>query len=142
MIIDSEYLFDAVNVETQQQNPHSLLWWMKRLVALRGRYPALSRGTYEQLTSANHRVLAFVRSHADQHILVVANLSRFTQYVELDLAAHAGSRPRELFGQTRFPAIGKLPYLLTLSPHAFNWFELVPDKAEAGPIDGEHPRPR
>src|SRR5882757_6282835 len=90
VIIDSEYLYSAVNVETQQQNPHSLLWWMKRLIALRQRYPALSRGTYEQLTPANHRVLAFLRRDGDHHILIVANLSRFTQYVELNLPQFAG----------------------------------------------------
>ncbi|HEV3416168.1 MAG TPA: maltose alpha-D-glucosyltransferase [Pirellulales bacterium] len=136
VIIDSEYIFGAVNVETEQLNPSSLLWWMKRLVALRQRHPALSRGTYEQLTPENHRVLAFIRHYGDEHILVVANLSRFTQYVELNLQQFAGSRPIELFGQTKFPAIGKLPYLLTLSSHAFNWFELAPDKADAGQADG------
>jgi maltose alpha-D-glucosyltransferase / alpha-amylase len=139
VIIDSEYLYSAVNVETQQQNPSSLLWWMKRLIALRGRYPALSRGTYEQLTSANHRILAFIRSYGDQQILVVANLSRFTQYVELNLQQFTGRRPVELFGQTKFPAIGKLPYLLTLSPHAFHWFNLPPEKTDAG-SDGAKPQ--
>src|SRR5258706_14387798 len=98
VIIDSEYLYSAVNVETQQQNPHSLLWWMKRLIALRQRYPALSRGSYEPLTPANHRVLAFLRRDGEHHMLVVANLSRFTQYVELNLQQFAGRRPIELFG--------------------------------------------
>jgi maltose alpha-D-glucosyltransferase/alpha-amylase len=30
----------------------------------------------------------------------------------------------ELFGRTRFPAVGELPYLLTLGPHGFYWFSL------------------
>ena len=55
---------------------------------------------------------------------MVANLSRFVQYVELDLSRFAGRRPVEMFGQTQFPTIGKTPYLLTLSPHAFYWFAL------------------
>jgi maltose alpha-D-glucosyltransferase/alpha-amylase len=141
VIIDSEYLYSAVNVETQQQNPHSLLWWMKRLIALRQRYPALRRGSYEQLTPANHRVLAFLRRDGDHHILVVANLSRFTQYVELNLQQFAGRRPIEVFGQTKFPAIGKLPYLLTLSPHAFNWFEIPAETIDAALTNGETPGP-
>jgi maltose alpha-D-glucosyltransferase/alpha-amylase len=141
VIIDSEYLYSAVNVETQQQNPHSLLWWMKRLIALRQRYPALSRGSYEQLTPANHRVLAFLRRDGDHHILVLANLSRFTQYVELNLQQFAGRRPIELFGQTKFPAIGKLPYLLTLSPHAFHWFEIPTETIDVAQPNGQGPGP-
>ncbi len=137
VIIDSEYFYGAVNVETQQQNPHSLLWWMKRLIALRQRYPAMRRGSFEQLTVPNHRVLAFIRSFGEQQMLVVANLSRFTQYVELNLSQFAGRRPIELFGQTKFPTIGKLPYLLTMAPHSFQWFELPPEKSEAAPVGGE-----
>ena len=30
----------------------------------------------------------------------------------------------ELFGQTDFPPIGRLPYFLTLGPHTFYWFKL------------------
>jgi maltose alpha-D-glucosyltransferase / alpha-amylase len=31
----------------------------------------------------------------------------------------------ELFGRSRFPRIGELPYLLTLGPRGFFWFQLV-----------------
>jgi maltose alpha-D-glucosyltransferase / alpha-amylase len=55
---------------------------------------------------------------------VVANLSRFVNYAELDLSAFKGMVPVELFGYTRFPAIGELPYFLTLGPHSFYWFKL------------------
>ena len=75
-------------------------------------------------------MLAFVRSYEDERVLVVANLSRFTQYVELDLSAFEGSTPVELFGQTRFPIIGKSHYALTPGPHAFNWFLLEPPRPE------------
>ena len=60
----------------------------------------------------------------DRTVLVVANLSRFAQYVELDLSEFRGVRPVELFGHTTFPAIGELPYLLTLGPQAFYWLAL------------------
>ena len=49
VIIDPEYHYEAVNVETQQNNPHSLLWWMKRLIALRKRHQAFGRGSLEFL---------------------------------------------------------------------------------------------
>lgn len=125
VIIDPEYHYESVNVEAQQNNPSSLLWWTKRIIALRKRYRSFGRGGIEFLQPANHRVLAFIRRYGDEIILVVANLSRFVQYVELDLSAYAGMVPVELFGRTRFPPIGELPYLLTLSSHGFYWFELV-----------------
>jgi len=123
-IIDPEYHSEAINVEAQQGNPHSLLWWTKRLIALRKRSRALSRGTLRMLYPENRKVLCFIREHEDERILVVANLSRLAQYVELDLSAMQGATPVELFGGTEFPRIGELPYLLTLGPHAFYWFSL------------------
>jgi maltose alpha-D-glucosyltransferase/alpha-amylase len=124
--IDPEYHYEAINVEAQQNNPNSLLWWMKRLIALRKRYQAFGRGTLEFLHPANRKILAFIRRFRDEQILVVANLSRFVQHVELDLASARGSVPVELFGRTVFPPIGQSLYPLSLGPHAFYWFELEP----------------
>lgn len=125
IIIDPEYHYEAINVEAQQNNPSSLLWWMKRLIAQRKLHQAFGRGSIEFLSPSNRHILAFIREYGDERILVVANLSRFVQYVELDLSAFAGIVPIELFGQTPFPPVGMLPYLLTLSPHAFYWFSLT-----------------
>ncbi|MEW5851006.1 MAG: maltose alpha-D-glucosyltransferase [Myxococcota bacterium] len=124
IIIDPEYHYEAINVEAQQGNSNSLLWWTKRLVALRKRFKAFGRGTIEFLHPANPSVLAFVRQYQDEAILVVANLSRFVQFVELDLSKFKQVRPVELMGHTEFPAVGDLPYLLTLGGHAFYWFAL------------------
>jgi maltose alpha-D-glucosyltransferase/alpha-amylase len=126
VIVDPEYHYEAVNVEAQQSNPQSLLWWMKRLIALRKRHPAFGRGSIEFLHPDNRHVLAFLRANDDETILVVANLSRFVQYVEIDLSAHEGATPIELFGRTDFPPIRRTPYPLTLGPHEFVWFELSP----------------
>jgi len=128
VIIDPEYHYEAVNVEAQQNNPSSLLWWMKRLIALRKRYKAFGRGSLELLHPANRKILAFLRHYHKEHILVVANLSRFVQYVELDLTGYAGMIPVELFGQNPLPRIGKQPYALTLGPHSFYWFALQPHR--------------
>jgi maltose alpha-D-glucosyltransferase/alpha-amylase len=124
VVIDPEYHAQAVNVAAQDENPNSLLWWMRRLVALRNRYHAFSRGSLEILLPDNRKVLAFLRRHEDETILVVVNLSRFTQAVELDLADYRGSVPIELFGSTEFPAVGDLPYFVTLGGHGFYWFSL------------------
>jgi maltose alpha-D-glucosyltransferase/alpha-amylase len=127
--IDPEYHYEAINVETQQNNPHSLLWWMKRVVALRKQLKAMGRGALEFLYPENRRVLAFIRRHAEERVLVVANLSRFTQCVELDLSPYQGMRPLELFGSTEFPPVADRPYFLSLAPHTFHWFALQPKDA-------------
>jgi maltose alpha-D-glucosyltransferase / alpha-amylase len=141
VITDPEYHFEAVNVEAQQSNPSSLLWWMKRLIALRKRFKAFSRGSIAFLQPENRKVLVFIREHEDEHVLVVANLSRYTQAVELDLSEYEGRVPVELFGHTEFPRIGELPYFLTLAPHTFYWFQLTPERSgeEPGVELGQRP---
>jgi len=124
VIIDPEYHFEALNVETQQNNPQSLLWWMKRLIGLRQRHRAFGRGTLEFLFPDNRKVFAFVRSYEGDSILIVVNLSRFVQYVELDLAGFKGRTPVELFGAAEFPTIGDASYPLSMGPHTFYWFML------------------
>jgi len=130
VITDPEYHFEMVNVENQSANQHSLLWWTKRLIALRKRYKAFGRGTLEFLHPENRKVLAFTRRHEGETILVVANLSRFVQGVELDLSEFRGMMPVEMFGQIEFPAVGDNPYFITLAPHSFYWFSLVPQRVE------------
>jgi maltose alpha-D-glucosyltransferase/alpha-amylase len=126
VIIDPLYHYESVNVEAQQNNPHSLLLWMKRLIALRKQHKAFGRGSISFLSPSNRRVLAFLREYEDELILVVANLSRFADFVELDLKSLHGRVPIELFSRRPFPPIGELPYLLTLGPHSFYWFRIVP----------------
>ncbi len=129
VVVDPEYHYEAVNVEVQQNNPQSLLWWMKRLIDLRKRHRAFGRGTIEFLHPENHKVLAYLRCYEDEHILVIANLSRFAQAVEIDLSEYNGWVPTEMFGSTDFPPIGELPYFITLGPHAFYYFSLAPNTA-------------
>jgi maltose alpha-D-glucosyltransferase/alpha-amylase len=124
LVIDPAYHYHAINVETQRRVPSSLLNWMRRLIAIRKRYPVFGRGTIEFLHPSNLAILAYIRSYEDQTILVINNLSRFVQPAELDLSAFKDSVPVELFGETVFPRIGDAPYFLSLGPHTFYWFRL------------------
>jgi maltose alpha-D-glucosyltransferase/alpha-amylase len=132
LVIDPEYNASAINVESQQQNAQSLLWWMRRLIALRKRHAAFGRGEIEFLLPENRKVLTFLRTFGDERILVVANLSRYAQYVELDLGRFEGMTPVAMLGGVEFPRIGELPYLLTLGPHDFYWFSLEAPEEHAG----------
>ena len=129
VIIDPEYHYETLNVEGQQRNSSSLLWWMKRILAQRKRSRAFGRGTLEFLTPENRRVLAFTREYDNERILVVANLSRFIQPVELDLRKFSGCKLVEMFGGNEFPAVTERPYLLSMGPHAFYWFAIEPGEA-------------
>ncbi|OGR83757.1 MAG: maltose alpha-D-glucosyltransferase [Elusimicrobia bacterium RIFCSPHIGHO2_01_FULL_64_10] len=126
VVIDPEYHYETVNVEAHLSNVHSLQWWMKRLISLRKRFKAFGGGSIEFLAPENGKVLAFIRGLGEERILVVANLSRFVQYAELDLSVCKGMAPVEMFGNIEFPPIGELPYFLTLGPHSFYWFSLAP----------------
>ena len=129
VIISPEYHCEVTNVEVQENNPHSVLWWMRRLISLRNKFKAFSRGTIEVLNPDNPRILAFVRRFQDERMLVVANLSRFVQYAELDLSSYQGLVPVELFGKTAFPVVQSTPYFLSIGPHSFFWFYLTPGQA-------------
>ena len=125
VIIDPEYHYESNNVQAQQANASSLLWWTKRLIALRKEYEVLGTGNIEFLYPDNNKILAFIRAATGgARVLVVINLSRFAQGAELDLSAYAGTMPVEMFGRTPFPAIGDRPYFLSLGPHSFYWFTL------------------
>jgi maltose alpha-D-glucosyltransferase/alpha-amylase len=124
VITDPVYSYQAVNVAAQEKQPGSLLTTMKRLIATRKRSVAFGRGDIEFLRPRNQSVLAFLRRHADETLLIVANLSGRSQPIELPLAAYEGAIPVEMLGGARFPAIGRAPYFLSLGPHDFYWFTL------------------
>jgi maltose alpha-D-glucosyltransferase/alpha-amylase len=126
-LMDPVYGYQAVNVEAQLRTPTSLLRWLHRFIALRKAHPVLSLGTYEPLRPANHRILAHIRRYGDEIALCVHNLARTAQAAELDLSSLNGMVPEELFGESRFPRIGELPYLLTFGPRGFYWFRLLGD---------------
>jgi maltose alpha-D-glucosyltransferase/alpha-amylase len=124
VIIDPEYHYETVNVENRERNQASLLWWMKRFIGMRKRFKAFGRGSITFLPSDNTKVLAFLRQYQEEHFLVIVNLSRHSQVVDLDLSSFAGSAPEETFSRNRFPAIKEAPYLLTLGSYGYYLFSL------------------
>ncbi len=124
VIIDPVYGYEVVNVETQLSDSSSLLHWMRNMIALRKLFRVFGRGTLEFLQPSNQKVLAYLRRLDGDQVMCVANLSRFSQPVELDLAHLAGFTPVEMLGYTEFPQIDNNPYRLSLGPYGFFWFEL------------------
>ena len=124
VIMDPVYGYQAINVEAQEDSAFSLLNWMKRMIALRKQFKVFGRGTLQFLHSSNRKILTYVRSFEDEQVLCVANVSRTTQPVEIDLSAFKGMTPVEMFGLTEFPRIGDAPYFLTIPTYTFYWFRL------------------
>lgn len=122
VIQDPLYRYEAVNVENQNRNPSSLLWWMKNIIAMRKRLKAFSHGTIHFIESTNSKILAFTRSYEGEHILVICNLSKFSQAVELNLSEYKGIQPIEIFSQNRFFEIQGDVYQFTLGPYGYYWF--------------------
>jgi maltose alpha-D-glucosyltransferase/alpha-amylase len=125
VIMDPVYGYQVINVESQMRSSTSLLQWTRRMIDTRKRHPTFGMGSYDELSSSNPSVLAFVREFGDDIVLCVNNLSRFAQPVELDLRRFEARTPVELIGGVHFPRIGELPYLLTLPGHGFYWFQLA-----------------
>ncbi|MFI1659294.1 maltose alpha-D-glucosyltransferase [Streptomyces sp. NPDC020472] len=129
-IMDPVHGYQVTNVEAGMASPSSLLHWTKRMIEIRKQNRAFGTGTYTELPASNPAVLAFLRETAPEEgmdadlVLCVNNFSRFAQPTELDLRRFAGTHPVELIGGVKFPAIGQLPYLLTLAGHGFYWFRL------------------
>jgi maltose alpha-D-glucosyltransferase/alpha-amylase len=125
VILDPAYHYESVNVETQRQNTSSLFWFMKRIINMRKRYKAFSRGDMKFINVENPKVLAFTRTYEDETLLIIANLSKYSQPAELDLREFKGYVPVEAFSKNKFPNIKEeSSYFFTLSPHSFLWFEL------------------
>jgi maltose alpha-D-glucosyltransferase / alpha-amylase len=123
-LMDPVYGYQAVNVEAELRTPTSMLRWLRRLIELRKQHPVFGLGTYEALLTSNPRVFAHLRVYEEDVVLCVHNMARSAQAVELDLSWYEGRVPVEMFGRSPFPAVGKLPYLLTLAPRGFFWFTL------------------
>ncbi|MCL5279826.1 MAG: maltose alpha-D-glucosyltransferase [Planctomycetes bacterium] len=138
VVIDPEYHFTTVNVENQARNLSSFLWFMRQLAAQRKSTRALGRGSLQFLPSDNSKVLTFLRTYEAQDILVVANLSRQSQAVHIQMPDQAGFRVRDMFSGNEFPRITEAPYIVTLTPYGFYWFTLERPVEPAHP-ELEHP---
>ncbi|MPS49076.1 maltose alpha-D-glucosyltransferase [Methylobacillus sp.] len=147
-IMDTQYGYHAINVEAQSSDPHSLLNWMRRLLAIRKQYHAFGRGSMRLLYPNNRKILSYLRTHIpgggsadeEQIILCVANISSTAQAVELDLAEFAGYDPMEMLGGSVFPRIGQQPYVLTLGAYDFYWFRLVKHEQPPGAANDQEGR--
>jgi maltose alpha-D-glucosyltransferase/alpha-amylase len=131
VIIDPEYHYEALNIETQQANGSSFLWWMKRVIATRRRFHAFSRGDFDVVHSDNVHIFSFLRRTEDETLLVIANFSRHREVATLDLPSYADYVPEEVFSQNEFPRIREDGFTINVGSNDYYWFILRPPETEA-----------
>ncbi len=140
IITDPIYRHESVNVATLEENHSSFLWWMKNVMAMRKRLNIFGRGEMKFVESSNAKILSFVRSFENQQIVVVANLSQFSQAATLNLSEYKNCDVTEVFSQNRFLNIGEGDYSVTLGPYGYFWFQVdVAEKKEKSEASGELP---
>ncbi len=130
VIFNHDYHYESLNVENQEKNLSSLLWWMRRTIDKRKQHKAFSRGNIEFIDTNNSKILAFTRSYEEEKVLVIINLSRYSQQAELNLSAYEGYLPTEVFSQNEFAVIGKEPYAFPLQFKNYFWFDLTKKEEE------------
>ena len=122
IIRDPLYRHESINVKNQSTNSSSLLWWIKNTIGMRNKFLAFSRGEMEFLDTSNAKVLAFARSYKQQNIIVVANLSKYSQASTVNLKHYLNCELTEVFSRNRFPKVAQKKYQLTLAPYSYFWF--------------------
>jgi maltose alpha-D-glucosyltransferase/alpha-amylase len=140
IITDPVYRYESVNVATEEENPSSLLWWLKHVMAMRKRLNIFGRGTMKFIESNNAKVMAFARTDEKQRVIVVANLSQFSQAAILNLSEFKDCDMTEAFSQNRFMNVGDGDYPITIGPYGYFWFQAdTPEKKEKADASGELP---
>ncbi len=138
IITDPVYRYESVNVATHEENPSSLMWWIKNVLAMRKRLNVFGRGTLKFIESSNTKILCFVRSYENQNVIVVANLSQFSQAATLDLSSFKDCDITEAFSQNRFASVETGEYSITVGPYGYFWFQAdASEKKEQSTASGE-----
>jgi len=123
IITDPMYRHESINVATQEENPSSLLWWIRNLLSMRKRLGVFGKGSLKFIDSSNSKVLCFARTYEKENIIVVANLSQFSQATTLDLKSFKDCDITEVFSQNRFMSVGEGEYSITVGPYGYFWFQ-------------------
>ncbi|RLC86519.1 MAG: maltose alpha-D-glucosyltransferase [Chloroflexi bacterium] len=124
VIDDETYGYRQVNVAAQRANPGSLFNRLRFLLQVRKEHPAFGRGELKLLSPSSTAVLAYLRSHAQETLLVVNNLSSEPQATKLALPDYAGRVPVDVLTGEQLPALSPAPYAIQLEGYGYRWLKL------------------
>jgi maltose alpha-D-glucosyltransferase / alpha-amylase len=98
VIAAGPYAAACVNVEDQERDPASLLWWVRHLVAQRKLHPALGRGYFDVLDPGDRALAVFLNTHEGDVVVAVHNLADAPRSAALPIPRLAGRPMRLVFG--------------------------------------------
>lgn len=124
VISDPVYRYEAVNVAMQEENLNSLVWWIKNVISMRNRLGVFGSGSLQFIESSNAKVICYVRSYRSERVIIVANLSQFSQATVLDLSEFKNCDITEAFSQNKFLNVGNGDYPITIGPYGYFWFQV------------------
>ena len=131
-LMDPVFGYQAVNVEAQLRTPTSLLRWLRRFIELRKQHPVFGSATTSALRPENPRIFAHVRSFSEATSCSASTTSRARRRRSSSTSPRSTGAPGRAARQHAFPRIGELPYLLTLGPRGFFWFQLTATRQTSG----------
>ncbi|HET7091122.1 MAG TPA: alpha-amylase family glycosyl hydrolase, partial [Anaerolineae bacterium] len=124
LIDDAVYGFHRINVEAQHADPDSLLNWVRAALRIRRQHAAFGRGDLRLLAPDNPTILAYLRAHSTETLLIVNNLSSEPQALSLALSGYQRRQLIDLFGGENLRVPSSDALRLHIAGCGFHWFWL------------------
>ena len=121
VINDEVYAPLQVNVEAQQAKPNSLLNVIRAMIATRKQHPAFGWGEFEWINVESENIESFQRTHKDESILAIHNLSDKTQKVTYEIKKPVKSMTDLLTQEEYFPVKDNIE--IELMPYQYLWLK-------------------
>ncbi len=67
--------YTAVNAQSEDMDPDSVLAWYRELISLRSEHPSLTDGSYSEVLYGDEHIYAFIRENRYEKLLVAVNFS-------------------------------------------------------------------
>jgi len=120
---DRQYCPQRVNVAAQRADQRSQWQAIKKMVAIRKRYPALCCGDLTWLDCGTSTVAAYQRACGRERLLIINNLSAISQSIACPLPPDVQGKMRDMVtNQANIETNGLLS--LTLQPYEHRWLLL------------------
>ncbi len=107
-----------VNVANQREDPNSLFSTMRTMVSVHKAHRAFGWGSFEWVQTGSPAVAAYLRSHAQEKILVLNNVAATPQKVQLPF--ELTDKARDLINKDPVPTGASL----SLQPYEYRWIHL------------------
>ena len=121
VIDDKVYSPARVNVASQRADPNSLLNVVRRMISIRKQHRAFGWGEFKLSDFGNKAIAAFQRTHYNETILAIHNLSESNQKISHPMKKPVTSMTDLLTHQEFFPV--KEDLKIELMPYQYLWLK-------------------